>query len=263
MIYFRILGLTAAIQACVGCAAPASTGPADGGTAPSDAAAKAFVVPEFCAASGPGLVDVTSTPAGTYFVHHPTSGAGLDVGSRDVFTIVFIPGGPGSKATAKATYEQWLSRGADLGKYRVVVPYAADGDLTNESERLIDVLDEVLACYGGDANKVHLGGTSNGGRAAFSLMLKHSDRFVTLLGAPGLFASVTDMQLKDTLAGKAVFNGAGELDDGWRQQVQATHSRLKGLGLDSEYVELPGQGHILDPRANQEPFFQFWATHAK
>ncbi len=52
---------------------------------------------------------------------------------------------------------------------------------------ILAVLDEVLAYYGGDAEKIHIAGLSNGGIAAFGAMLLHPERFATLLGAPGLF----------------------------------------------------------------------------
>ncbi|MEZ4399177.1 MAG: hypothetical protein R3B06_04115 [Kofleriaceae bacterium] len=212
--------------------------------------------PAFCPPAATGLVDVVGTPAGPYLVHHPSAAA-----PRDVPTIVFVPGGPGTRATATVTFDRWLSRGAALGDYRVVMPYADDGDLTDERARIVAVLDEALACFGGDREDVHLGGTSNGGRAAFALMLEHGDRFATLLGAPGLFPDVEDRALAAALAGKAVWNGVGGEDATWRPAVQAIHDRLTRLGIASVYRELPGQGHILDERADQELFFAFWAAH--
>ena len=259
---FVLLGLPLVLAS--GCS-PSSTAPVPGSasaSAPAEPAPTASAPPEagpapsYCPAVAPGLVDVARTPAAPYFVHHPT------VASAAVPTIVFIPGGPGSRETATATFELWLSRGRALGSYRIVVPYADDGDLTDESERTLAVLDEALSCYGGSKAAVHLGGTSNGGRAAFALMLAHPDRFVTLLGAPGLFGSTSDAALAAALAGKSVFNGAGAVDETWRPQVEATQRRLTGLGIDSVYVALPGQGHILDDQADQEVFFSFWAAHS-
>lgn len=244
---------TAPSTASAGPDSTGSTGEVDGGVATTDDAAAA-PRPDFCVGAKRGVLqDLTSTPKGPYFVHHPDE----SVASPD--TIVFVPGGPGSRDTAEATFELWLSRGSTLGNFRVIVPYSADGDLTDEGSRIVPVLDEVLACYGGSAARVHLAGTSNGGRAAFAEMLKSHDRFITLLGAPGLFQA-TDLQLSNALEGKRVFNGAGALDKEWGPQVKATHERLVALGLMSVHVELPGEGHILSPTADQEPFFDFW-TH--
>ncbi len=233
--------------------APAREPTVDGGGELAEA--QAPPKPEFCvAAAGSGLQDITGTPQAPYFVHQP------EAGTPSPDTLVFVPGGPGSRDTARTSFALWLSRGSTLGKLRVVVPYAADGDLTNEGSRIVPILDEVLACYGGNAARVHLAGTSNGGRAAFAAMLRSPDRFVTLLGAPGLFQA-TDGALTAALAGKAVFNGVGSLDAEWRPLVKATHDRLVTLKVESEYVELPGQGHILSSTADQEPFFAFWTHH--
>jgi predicted esterase len=258
------LKLRFALLAAVGaaCGNNANNATANGVTEAADAsdALPMLAPPDYCVPAALGLVDVKGTPAGAYLVHHPADVAAAEVMKTP--TIVFIPGGPGSRATATATFQQWLARGHDLLKYRVVLPYAVDGNLTDETERTIAVLDEVLACYGGTERNVQLGGTSNGGRAAFALMLRHPDRFRSLLGAPGLFDGKDDGALSTALAGKFVFNGAGALDADWRPLVQATHARLLGLGVQSSYVEFPGQGHILDEKADQEPFFAFWATHA-
>jgi predicted esterase len=212
--------------------------------------------PAFCPAVAEGLVDVANTPAGPYFVHHPAAG------HTSRATIFFVPGGPGSQDTAQATFELWLSRGDALGDYRVVIPYSAAGDLTVEGDRLVPVLDEALGCYGSKTDRVHLAGTSNGGRAAFALMLRASSRFVSLLGEPGLFPSdASDDVLVAALTGKPVFNGAGQLDDVWRPLVKSTNDRLVGLGLDSVFVEIPNQSHILDETADQNVFFDFWDKH--
>jgi predicted esterase len=213
--------------------------------------------PSFCKPPTTGLQEITGTPASPYFVRHPVSP------SSTTPTVLFLPGGMGSKNLAQLTYGPWLSKGDASRTFRVVMPYAADGNLTDEMTRVVQVLDEVLACYGGDAGKVHLGGTSTGGMSAFALMLTQSSRFATLLGAPGMFAGATsDAALKSALTGKAVYNGYAENDDpNWKNGASATHNRLKGLGLDSTLAEFKGQGHILTDAFDESIFFSWWAAH--
>lgn len=252
--------------ACGGSGAPAAGPGAGADAAPAEAdvdaaerdSATLSRPPAFCVApKRRALQEVRGTPAGPYFVRHP------DLASADgsAATVFFFPGGPGTRDTAQASFDLWLGRGRTLGGLRVVVPYSASGDLPSEESRYLAVLDEVIACYGASRLRVHLAGTSNGGRSAFALMLRAPDRFVTLLGAPGVFEGATDARLREALGKKPVFNGAGELDPTWMPLVKATHARLAGLGVDSVYVEFPGQAHILDQSANQEPFFAFWAAH--
>jgi predicted esterase len=252
---FRMVGgfFGLALSTALGCSANDASS-----SAHTDQAvrAKESARPAFCAPVVGGLVDVQGTPAGPYFVLHP------DAGRSPRATIYFVPGGPGSRDTANATFSLWLSRGKTLGDYRVIVPYSANGDLTVEGDRLVPVLDEAVACYGAPSDRVHLAGTSNGGLAAFALMLRAPDRFVSLLGEPGLFPSdATDDQLVGALTGKSVFNGAGQLDTTWDPLVKATNDRLVSLGIDSVYVEIPNQSHILDDSADQNVFFDFWKTH--
>ncbi|MCA9673367.1 MAG: hypothetical protein KC503_47590 [Myxococcales bacterium] len=235
-----------------------STSGADAGeadAAPADVAAIADH-PSFCVAAVAGLHDITGTPASPYYVRHPANP------SPSTQTVVFLPGGAGSRNIAELTYQLWLQSGDPQLDFRVVVPYAADGNFTDETQRATSVLDEVLACYGGDASKVHLGGTSNGGVGAFALMLAEHARFATLLGAPGVFSTSDNNTIKTALTGKAVFNGVGENDAAsWKDGVAQTHKLLQSLGVDSTYEVFKGQGHILAAGFDQTVFFKFWSSH--
>jgi predicted esterase len=253
-----VIALAAALAACSD-----DTAGSDGGAGTDAGKADAALpdlpgpdAPTYCKPAGSGLQDITGTPAGPYFVHHPATPASTTP------TVLFLPGGSGSNAVATLTYNLWLSGGKKLDQFRVVVPYAADGNFADEVQRSIKVLDEVLACYGGDRSKVHLAGTSNGGVQAYGLMLTEYARFKTLLGAPGLFTSnPSDSALKTALTGRAVYNGVGEIDSTWKSSVSPTHTRLKNLGLDSTYVEFKGQDHILTAAFDESVFFDFWAKH--
>ena len=127
------------------------------------------------------------------------------------------------------------------------------------------ILDEVLGCFGGDPMRVHLGGTSNGGLMAFALMAKEPQRFATLAGTPGAFpvqdpATVDPRIWAQVLAGRAVFNGVGSFDAEWRAEVIATHNALAAAGIESVFVEFPGQGHIPGPGFDSRPLRAFWAV---
>ena len=224
--------------------------------APPDLATPPDLSLPFCAAAEQGLQDITGTPASPYFVHHP------DHATPDTPTVIFLPGGSGSRDIAASyIFKNWISRGKRLGELRVIVPYSDSDDFPGELDRVVPIVDEVLACYGGARDKVHLAGTSNGGRGAYQTMLAASDRFATLLGAPGLFpGGASDGDLKRALLGKSIYNGAGELDSDWRPPVEKTDMRLQSLGLDSIFVVFPQQGHILNSKFNPDGFFEFWLT---
>jgi predicted esterase len=148
----------------------------------------------------------------------------------------------------------------------VVIPYSFDADFIDEAARTIAIVNEVLWCFGGDPWQVHLAGTSNGGLAAFGLMTSQPEVFATLLGAPGAFpvqdpASVDPEAWAETLAGRAVFNGVGVHDQDWMPEVIATHNVLAAAGIESTYVELPGQGHALTSAFDESVFFEYWTSH--
>lgn len=235
----------------------------DGGNAPDAApedaggdpdAGAPFDPPDWCPAPEEGLQDVTGTPARTYFVRHP------DGGVVEAPVVVFLPGGYGDHELASITFDRWLSQGDGIGDFRVVMPYAEDGDFTDEGRRTLDVLDEVATCFG-EPSRVHLGGTSLGGLAAFSLALEAPDRFSTLLGAPGMWDPVDEDAIATAMVGKAVFNGVGELDAIWQDPVRETHALLERHGVDSTFVEFAGRGHLLEPDFDTSVFFDFWSSH--
>lgn len=153
-------------------------------------------------------------PAGPYFVHHPAPE--MD----KIPTIVFIPGGAGLRRNAQRVWESYLSGEKSVASFRIIVPYSANLDFLEEFARTFAILDEVLACHGGDPENVHVAGVSNGGLAAFALMLQRPQRFKTLLGAPGEFPKVNPAEWARALQGKSVFNGVGEHDDNWKPEVK-------------------------------------------
>ena len=197
---------------------------------------------------------------GPYLMNHPSTT------DQDVATIVFLPGGRGSYGTAQRVWQTYFSGGAGFEEFRVVIPYAIDAEFIDQALRTFAILDEVLWCYGGDPMQVHLAGSSNGGLAAFGLMAREPQRFSTLAGVPGAFpvqdpASVDPEVWAGLLAGRAVFNGVGEYDEEWRQEVMATHNALTEAGIESVFAEIAGQGHIAGPEFDSSILLEFWEAY--
>lgn len=218
-----------------------------------------FDPPEWCEAAQADVVqDITTHPSAPYLVHHP------DGASLTVPTVVFLPGGGGALQSAEGAWTHRFSAGQGVKQVRAVILYSDDGSLLDEYDRTVDVVAEVLACYGGDPAHVHLSGASNGGRGAYQLMLDHPEPFATLMGAPGYFPDYPDLDDEVVLAalgGKAVYNGAGENDESWNEAAQAMDAYLTGLGIDSIFVEFEGQGHSVDESFDETVFFDFWLAH--
>jgi pimeloyl-ACP methyl ester carboxylesterase len=206
------------------------------------------------------LQDVTLTEAGPYFVHHP------EAANNEVDTIIFLSGGSGSRGSAESSWKKFFGSGIGYEAFRVVLPYASGSDYLDEAKRTYAIWHEVLSCYGGDPSRVHLAGVSNGGLAAFALMVDRPEYFATLLGAPGAFpvqdpTTISPGVWRDKLAGRAVFNGAGAFDNDWKPEVIATHNSLASAGIESVFVEFAGQPHIISEDFDERVFLEFWKAH--
>lgn len=213
--------------------------------------------PTYCVPTQAGLQEVTGTPAGPYFVSHPAAS-----GER-VATVIFLPGGSGLRRNAQRIWDSFLVGAKSVDLFRVVIPYWPDLEMLEDFRRTLRIVDEINACYGGDPAQVHLAGFSNGGHAAFDLMVERPERFATLLGAPGEFDPRTSAADLARLRGKAVFNGVGELDDEfWHKGVRDAHEALIAAGVDSVYVEFKGQGHGAREGFPRDLLLDFWLRHS-
>ncbi len=205
------------------------------------------------------LQDVGDTDAAPYFIQVPAHPEGAPV-------VMFLPGGSGTMTSAQSVWNRFFADRPQAERFVVVVPYVRDGDLITDTGRLLVVLSEVLSCTGANPQEVHLAGTSNGGLAAFSVMSAHPEYFATLLGAPGAFPVPDPSKVRrdvwaSRLAGRAVFNGVGEQDSAWHDEVMSTHNALAAAGVESVFVEFPGQGHVTNATFDTAPFFDFWSRH--
>lgn len=213
-----------------------------------------------CFSTEPGaLQDVDATSAAPYLLHVPADAEGAPV-------VMFLPGGNGTPGSAQSVWNRFFASRPETDRLVVVVPYVRDGDLITDTSRMTAIVNEVLSCTGANAQEVHLAGTSNGGLAAFSVMSAHPEYFATLLGAPGAFPVPDPSKVKrevwtSRLAGRAVFNGVGALDGAWRDEVMATHNALAAAGVESVFVEFPGQGHVTNAAFDARVFFEFWSRH--
>jgi len=205
-----------------------------------DATAATFVPEEGCPDPADGRQDVVETNASPYYVSHPEGD--LQAGSTAP-VVLFMPGGFGSVGHSTGTWNGFLTGAEGLDRYRVVMPYAPDGDFTDEWERAEDVLAEVLACFGGDPDRVHLVGHSNGGWEALELLqILPPDTFATAVVAPGYFLTF-DADLVSLGEGRAR-SAVGANDEAtWHTAAEQTVDRFEEVGVDVDLELMDGVGH--------------------
>lgn len=217
------------------------------------------VVPDYCPAAEADLQEVTDTPASPYFVRHP------EAPDERTPTVVYLPGGAGDRGGALTIDRLYLAGADGLGEFRTVVPYT-DGsrDFSSRSvyERAAAVRDELFACWGGDAERAHLGGTSNGGIGSFALMAEAPEGWASLLGAPGAWEDFDADAIAATLGGRPVYMGVGAEDSDWLPAVESQAEELETAGADVTFVAFEGQTHVVDEEFDETVLFDFWRAAA-
>lgn len=225
-----LLATAVALPACTPSGSPAD----DDDTPPR------FVPADGCADLEDGRVEVMSAAAGAYYVSHPAGD--LQAGSTAP-TLLFLPGGSGSSGHATGTWNGFFTDADGLDRYRVVMPYADDGDFTDEWERAQGVLAEVRACFGGDPDRVHLAGHSNGGYEALELLqVMPPNTFATAVVAPGYFLTF-DADLVTLGEGRARSAVGASDSAAWRAGAEQTVDRFEEAGIDADFVEMEGVTH--------------------
>ncbi len=229
-------------------------GTPDSGTTTGDTGTATVPAPEWCQEPLDGALQEVTTdhPAAPYFLSHPMAP------SDDTQTVIFLGGGPGDQGSAQASWDLFFTMGDGVAEIRAVLPWADSGSLSDEPDRIGEVVDEVLACYGGDRSGVHLAGTSNGGRLAYDLALAGDGRYATLMGVPGVPSSWQQGDLAEPLADMRIYNGVGSDDTGWKSEVARVHEAMIAEGLDATYAEFEDQGHVVNTEWDETVLYDFW-----
>ncbi len=210
-------------------------------------------LPAWCPAQTAGWQTIDESPQSPWGVRHPDE--------PDAPTVVFLPGGSGQDMEAEMTRASFLDGADGLGAFRVVMPIAEGSKSAFDPARVAKIRAEVLRCFGGADDIVHLAGHSNGGLAAFETALDKPGKWRTLLTVPGGVTSWDEHAVEEALTGVPVFLGVGDLDP-WRAGVEGLHEDLVGLGLDSELVVFEDTNHIPPPGwPGRDVLTAWWHSH--
>lgn len=203
---------------------------------------------EGCPEAEDVIQEIDDRPAGPYRILHPIE----DDHAGPI--VIFLPGGNGSREGSMGTWANFFD--GDPRGYRIVMPYDTTGDYPSTAPDVGAILDDVLACFGGDPDRVHLAGHSNGGWLVYNDVGREmAARVRTISGLPGYFQSFD----ADDWAGLAFHNAAGEDDADWRAAMEDAHERLTDAGIDSQLTIWPDTGHTPGPDWDgREGMFAFW-----
>jgi poly(3-hydroxybutyrate) depolymerase len=148
-----------------------------------------------------------------------------------------------------AIQRNWRAEAVRRG-YIVVIPAAPDGQLFFEGgERIFpEFLTRILADYKFTDNKFHIAGQSNGGISAFHVAASYPQFFWSVTGFPGYLPDATPARV-GALAKMCINMHVGELDTGWKEEMQQQAAQFRAKGMTVRITVEKGQSHRLDTLA--------------
>jgi S-formylglutathione hydrolase FrmB len=85
---------------------------------------------------------------------------------------------------------------------------------------------------------------SNGGLSAFYIAASYPQYFLSVTGFPGYLPDATPEQI-GALAKMCINMHVGELDSGWREDMQQQASEFRAKGMTVKFTVEKGQSHVI------------------
>ncbi len=123
----------------------------------------------------------------------------------------------------------------------VLSPQCPRGEIWSDTDLLISLLDDVIAHYRVDPDRVYLAGMSMGGRGVWYLAYKHPERFAAIVP---VCAWAPNIDWPATLKNMPVWVFHGDKDT--VVPISDSEDMVKALraeGNDARFTILPGRGH--------------------
>ncbi len=143
----------------------------------------------------------------------------------------------------------------------VLSPQCPRGEIWSDTDLLVSLLDDVIAHYRIDPDRVYLTGMSMGGRGTWYLAYKHPERFAAIVPI-NAYSPITDWAqgLKDMPIW--VFHG----DKDTVVPVSDSEDMVKALraaGNDPKFTILPGRGHDIADVYERPDLYEWLLQHQR
>ena len=160
--------------------------------------------------------------------------------------VLAFPGGSQTMDVVNGMVERNFRDEAQRRGYVVVIPAAPKGVLFFEgSERIFpEFLNQILTDYKIQDGKLHIAGISNGGISAFHIAALHPRFFLSVTGFPGYLIDATPARV-NALSKMCINMHAGELDTGWREDMEAQAKQFRAKGYTVRFTVEKGEGHVM------------------
>jgi len=211
--------------------------------------------------AGSAILLCASRPAAAEVLEKSKSIAGVTVHYKVVLPshydaakaypgVLAFGGGPQTMNIVDGAIQRnWRDQAEQRG-YIVVIPAAPDGQLFFEGGGRIfpEFLTKILADYKIADSKFHIAGQSNGGISAFHVAALYPQYFWSVTGFPGYLPDATPARL-GALAKMCINMHVGELDTGWKEEMQQQAAQFRSKGMTVRITVEKGQSHRLDTLA--------------
>jgi predicted peptidase len=167
--------------------------------------------------------------------------------SRAYPVILAFGGGTQNMRMVDIALKAYWATEAERRGYIVISPAVPDDQLFFESSDRIfpEFLDMILRDYKVLGGRMHVGGPSNGGVAAFHVASLYPKYFRSVTVLPG-YLNDTTAPIVDALKSLCIYMWVGDRDKDWNRAMtqQAEMFRLRGLSV--QFLSEEDQGHDLD-----------------
>jgi pimeloyl-ACP methyl ester carboxylesterase len=203
-----------------------------------------FTVLLFCSSAAAKVSDKTAAIAGVtlhYKIALPTN---FDPAKTYPAILAFPPGSQGMDMVLNTLTRNWLPE-QDRRGYIVVIPAAPGRGFTSDGAKVFpEFIELLLREYKIRDNRFHIAGMSNGGLSAFHIAAMYPQYFISVTGFPGYLPNATPERV-GALANMCIYMHVGELDSGWRQEMQQQASMLRGKGYAVQLTVEKNQGNVM------------------
>jgi predicted peptidase len=191
------------------------------------------------------VIDQSTTIAGMTLHYKVVLPKDYDPDKAYPAVLAFPPGSQDMQMVMFTLMQNWAGEAQRRG-YIVVIPAAPVGGLFIEQGSRVfpKFLDQLLGEYKIRDGKFHIAGMSNGGLSAFHIAASYPQYFWSVTGFPGYLPDATPQRVA-ALANICINLHVGELDSGWRQEMQQQASEFRAKGMTVRMTVEKGQSHVI------------------
>ena len=191
------------------------------------------------------VIDQNTSIAGMNLYYKVVLPKDFDADKSYPAVLAFPPGSQDMQMVQVTLMQNWAAEAQRRG-YIVVIPAAPAGGLFFEGgERVFPkFIDQLLSQYKIRDNKFYIAGMSNGGLSAFHVAASYPQYFLSVTGFPGYLPQATPQRVA-ALAKMCINMHVGELDSGWRDEMQQQAALFRSKGMTVAITVEKGESHVI------------------